>query len=194
MITDFKSLGFLPLRRLLQYNRRLQPLAIQWLVFEKEEKMHKGRCVYVWVPASRTRSTICGSSARRRSHTVLTPSGCRSIPLDRWVQDRDHDHPLLISPRFCGSWDRFQPLPNSDPRLDIGRGSCSQSLERRGEGEPISTMMDLDSRVDAEDPEKVIPVEELPFEALDINNLLQEEDAESVRTGRSEQGCSWSDL
>ena len=55
-------------------------------------------------------------------------------------------------------------------------------------------MMDLDSRVDAEDQEKVIPVEELPFEALDINNLLQEEDVESVRTGRSEQRCSWSDL
>ena len=35
-----------------------------------------------------------------------------------------------------------------------------------------------------EDREKVIPEEELPFEALDINNFVEEEDLESVRTGQ----------
>lgn len=35
-----------------------------------------------------------------------------------------------------------------------------------------------------EDREKVIQEEELPFEALDINNFVEEEDLESVRTGQ----------
>ena len=45
-------------------------------------------------------------------------------------------------------------------------------------------MVDLDFGLDAEDPGKVVPEEELPFEVLDINNALQEEDLESVRTGQ----------
>jgi len=45
-------------------------------------------------------------------------------------------------------------------------------------------MMDLDFGVQVEDPGKVIPEEDLPFEALDINNLVQEEDLESVRVGQ----------
>ena len=49
-------------------------------------------------------------------------------------------------------------------------------------------MMDLDFCVEVEDPGRVIPEEELPFEALDINNLVQEEDVESVRTGESTTG------
>ena len=44
--------------------------------------------------------------------------------------------------------------------------------------------MDLDLGAGVEDSGKVIPEEELPFEALDINNLVQEEDLESVRTGK----------
>lgn len=44
--------------------------------------------------------------------------------------------------------------------------------------------MDFDFDVDVEDPGKVIPEQDLPFEALDINNLAQEEDLESVRTGQ----------
>lgn len=44
--------------------------------------------------------------------------------------------------------------------------------------------MDLDFGAGVEDSGKVIPEEELPFEALDINNLVQEEDLESVRTGK----------
>jgi len=38
--------------------------------------------------------------------------------------------------------------------------------------------------MDIEDRGKVIPEEELPFEALDINNFVEEEDLESVRTGQ----------
>lgn len=41
--------------------------------------------------------------------------------------------------------------------------------------------------VDLEDRGKVIPKEELQFEALDINNLVQEEDLESVRTSRLQE-------
>ena len=48
-------------------------------------------------------------------------------------------------------------------------------------------MMDLYAGVDVEDLGKVVPDEELPFEALDINNLVQEEDLESVRTGQLER-------
>lgn len=44
-------------------------------------------------------------------------------------------------------------------------------------------MTDLDPGVEVGDIRKIIPEEELPFEALDINNLVQEEDFESVRTG-----------
>jgi hypothetical protein len=43
--------------------------------------------------------------------------------------------------------------------------------------------MDSNSGAKIEDIRKVIPEEELPFEALDINNLVQEEDFESVRRG-----------
>lgn len=43
----------------------------------------------------------------------------------------------------------------------------------------------MDIGVDVEDSRKVVPEEELPFEALDINNFLQEEDLESIRTGQS---------
>jgi len=46
-------------------------------------------------------------------------------------------------------------------------------------------MADLEFAVDVEGSGKVVPEEELPFEALDINNSLQEEDLESVRTGQS---------
>lgn len=45
-------------------------------------------------------------------------------------------------------------------------------------------MVDPDFGTDIEDLGKVIPAEELPFEALDINNFVQEEDLESVRKGR----------
>lgn len=45
-------------------------------------------------------------------------------------------------------------------------------------------MIDLDLAVGVEDRGKVIPEEELPFEALVISNLVQEEDYESVRTSR----------
>lgn len=50
--------------------------------------------------------------------------------------------------------------------------------------DPPQKMIGLDFGADVEDPGKVIPEEELPFEALDINNLVQEEDIESVRTGQ----------
>ncbi|KAF9643382.1 hypothetical protein BDM02DRAFT_3151652 [Thelephora ganbajun] len=43
-------------------------------------------------------------------------------------------------------------------------------------------MIDLDFGTDVEDPTKVVPEEELPFEALDVNNIVQEEDLESIRT------------
>ena len=52
--------------------------------------------------------------------------------------------------------------------------------------------MDLDSCADLEGSEKVVPEEELPFEALDINNLVQEEDLESIRTGQLVWKGSWS--
>jgi len=52
--------------------------------------------------------------------------------------------------------------------------------------------MDLASGADAEDLGKVVPEEDLPFEALDINNLVQEEDLESVRTGQLEREGSLS--
>ena len=42
-------------------------------------------------------------------------------------------------------------------------------------------MMDLESSVN---PKRVVPEEELPFEALDINNFVREEDLDSVRTGQ----------
>jgi len=47
--------------------------------------------------------------------------------------------------------------------------------------------MDLRFGVDVQVPGKVVPEEELPFEALDINNLVQEEDFGSVRTGQLER-------
>lgn len=51
------------------------------------------------------------------------------------------------------------------------------------EGDSFPKIMDLDELgADVEDKGKVIPEEELPFEALDINNLAQEEDFESIRT------------
>ena len=42
-------------------------------------------------------------------------------------------------------------------------------------------MIGLESYVD---PGRVIPEDELPFEVLDINNFVQEEELESVRTGQ----------
>jgi len=48
-------------------------------------------------------------------------------------------------------------------------------------------MMDLRFGADVKVPGKVVPEEELPFEVLDINNLVQEEDIESVRTGQLER-------
>jgi hypothetical protein len=44
-------------------------------------------------------------------------------------------------------------------------------------------MTDLESSVDVGDPTEAVPEGELPFEALDINSLIQEEDIESVRKG-----------
>jgi len=48
-------------------------------------------------------------------------------------------------------------------------------------------MVNLYSGAGVEDLGKVVPEEELPFEALNINNLVQEEDLESVRTGQLER-------
>lgn len=45
-------------------------------------------------------------------------------------------------------------------------------------------MVDPDFGADIEDPGKIIPAEDLPFEALDINNFVQEEDLESIRKGQ----------
>jgi len=59
----------------------------------------------------------------------------------------------------------------------------SQLWESEDEGDPFPKMIGLDFGMDVEDPRKVIPEEELPFEALDINDFAQEEDLESVRTG-----------
>jgi len=55
------------------------------------------------------------------------------------------------------------------------------------EGDLFSKMVDLCSGVGIEDLGKVVPEEELPFEALIINNLVQEEDLESVCTGQFER-------
>lgn len=60
---------------------------------------------------------------------------------------------------------------------------CSQ-LQGEDEGDPFSGMIDLDFGMDIEDPRRVIPEEDLPFEALDINNFVEEEDLRSVRTGQ----------
>lgn len=60
----------------------------------------------------------------------------------------------------------------------------SELRESEDEGDSFSKMMDLDFGVQVEGPGKVIPEEDLPFEALDINNLVQEEDLESVRVGQ----------
>ena len=62
--------------------------------------------------------------------------------------------------------------------------SNSQPQDSEDEGNPFSRMMDLDIDVDVEDPEKIVPEEELPFEALDINNFPQEEDLGSIRTSQ----------
>jgi len=48
-------------------------------------------------------------------------------------------------------------------------------------------MEDLYSDADLKDLGKVVPEEELPFEAININNLVQEEDLESVRTSQLER-------
>ena len=60
----------------------------------------------------------------------------------------------------------------------------SRLQEIEDEGDPFSRMIGLDFGMDVEDPGKVIPEGELPFEALDINSFVQEEDLESVRTSQ----------
>ena len=65
---------------------------------------------------------------------------------------------------------------------DLSTKDCNSPLEE-SEGNPF-TKMDLDPGEDVEDPKRVVPEERLPFEAIDINNLEQEEDLESVRTGQ----------
>jgi tRNA-specific adenosine deaminase 3 len=60
----------------------------------------------------------------------------------------------------------------------------SRLQENEDERDPFSEMMDLDFGMDVEDLGKVIPEEDLPFEALDMNNFVQEEDLESVRIGQ----------
>ena len=77
---------------------------------------------------------------------------------------------------FYGTKLWFKDVNTKDDR------SVLEDSEDR-EGHPFSKMMDLDSDVDVEDRGKVVTEEELPFEALDISNLMQEEDFESVRTG-----------
>jgi len=61
---------------------------------------------------------------------------------------------------------------------------CSRLQEGEDEGDPFSRMIGLGFGMDVEDLGKVIPEEELPFEALDINNFVEEEDLGSVRTGQ----------
>lgn len=61
---------------------------------------------------------------------------------------------------------------------------CSQLQEGEDEGDPFLGTLDLDFWMEIEDLGKVIPEEDLPFEALDINNFVEEEDLESVRTGQ----------
>ena len=63
----------------------------------------------------------------------------------------------------------------------------SRLQESEDEGDPFLRIMDPEFGTDVEDPEKAIPDEELPLEALDINNFVQEEDFESVRTGQLNQ-------
>lgn len=63
---------------------------------------------------------------------------------------------------------------------DLNTKDRNSPLEE-SEGDPFAKM-DLSPGVDVEDPKRVIPEEELPFEALDINDIVQEEDLESVRT------------
>lgn len=44
-------------------------------------------------------------------------------------------------------------------------------------------MADRGFNVEVKGREEFVPVDELPFEALDINDSVREEDLESVRTG-----------
>ena len=68
---------------------------------------------------------------------------------------------------------------------------CSRLQEGEDEGDPFLEMIDLDFEMDVEDLGKVIPEEDLPFEALDINNFVEEEDLGSVRTGQLNWRDSW---
>lgn len=52
------------------------------------------------------------------------------------------------------------------------------------EGDSFLKMIDLGSGMEGEGRGKVVQEEELPFEALEVNNLVQEEDSASVRTSR----------
>ena len=65
----------------------------------------------------------------------------------------------------------------------------SRLQESEDEGDPFLRLVDLDFGMDVEDPGKATPKDELPFEALDINNFV-EEDLESVCTGQ----LNWKDL
>ena len=67
-------------------------------------------------------------------------------------------------------------------------------LKDTAEEAPPTEMLGLGFGVGLEDPTKVVPEEVLPFEALDVNDLLQEEDLKSVRTGQRSQRGIQSDL
>lgn len=85
---------------------------------------------------------------------------------------------------FYGTKLRFEEPVSTENRH-------SRLWESEDEGDPFSKMVDLDFGVNDEDPRKVIPEEELPFEALDINNIVQEENLESVRTGQLNRSGPW---
>ena len=67
-------------------------------------------------------------------------------------------------------------------------------LKDTAEEAPPTEMLGFGFGVGLEGPTKVVPEEVLPFEALDVNDLLQEEDLKSVRTGQRSQRGIQSDL
>ena len=104
----------------------------------------------------------------RSLHVLVDSLFTRSLPVYRFDLI-DIDHCVASEPR-CES-------PRA-PRPSRGVGRL-----RPLDSNTLMEMLGLGFGVDVEDPTKVIPEEVLPFEALDVNALLQEEDLKSVRTG-----------
>ena len=114
-----------------------------------------------------------------------------STPNINYVRDYNTDSIAYITSRvveegeeLCNFYGTKLWFEESDNIKDRRRFEDSEDQE----GDPFLKMIGLDLGAEDGDRGKVIPEEELPFEALDISNLVQEEDLESVRISRLRGG------